>query len=174
MRDDICHNIEAILYLVRSTALPQRDFTLCPASQRIDQNDSYFCGDWQRTANSTSREVTQQKLKLLHWVFNGTYWIAWVRFGAIDCISLVASRPLVTPSHRHFHPGKLTTTFYSPSKCSFSKASRKLFLLFQYFWLRQCCEKGEAERWIHRATEGEKEKKKNIWAHRSLVRTPGH
>lgn len=68
-------------------------------------------------------------------------------------------------------PGSLTARFHSLTKCSFSKASRKLFLLFQYVWLRQCCGGrggGRSGGSTERPREGGREKKKtnnNIWAH---------
>lgn len=45
-----------------------------------------------------------------------------------------------------------------------AKLQGSCFFCSSIFWLRQYCEKGEAGRWIRRATEGEEEKTKHLSA----------
>ena len=89
--------------------------------------------------------------------FNGTYSAACVSFGVIDCISLAASRP------PHLDVS-IQASWQRGSLLRLSAVSAKLqgscFFCSSIFWLRQYCEKGEAGRWIRRATEGEEEKNK--------------
>lgn len=123
------------------------DFTLFPVlpkenNKQAKQNDFIFpwptpYGKTQLVERSQSKSLNEST----H-CFNGTYTAACVPFGVIACISLAASRWPVTPSPRRLHPGKLTTRLLSPTKCSFSKASRKLFLLFQYFLVASILRKG--------------------------------
>lgn len=168
--DTIDTHIQPLTSFHLANSTPYRDFTLCPVSQGIDKKHRLY---FSPRVTDTARQT--QLLGRSHsksWndstdCFNGTYSIVCMPLGVVDCISLAACQPA---GHR-WHPHLDVSTQASWRQASFprlSAVSAKLqgscFFCSSIFWLRQCCEKGGAERWIRRATErgvvGERKKTK--------------
>lgn len=133
------------------------DFTLFPGLQKTTQND--FILPWPSPYGKTQlfERSHSKSLNDSSHCFNGTYSVACVSFGVIDCISFAASRP------PHLDVS-IQASWQRGSFLRLSAVSAKLqgscFFCSSIFWLRQYCEKGEAGRWIRRATEGEEGKNK--------------
>lgn len=142
------------------------DFTLFPVWQKTAQND--FILPWPSPFGKTQL-VERSHSKSLNdstHCFNGTYSAACVSFGVIDCISLAASRP---PHLDVSIQASWQLGFFPRLSAVSAKLQGSCFFCSSIFWLRQYCEKGEAGRWIRRATEGEEEKKQK---HLSAPRSP--